>query len=80
MSDLQSEPTVQTVDKPNQAERFLAKLDADITAFLAKRGMTESRFGREVSNNTELLPRLRRRQTSALTLIKISNYLRTHRK
>jgi hypothetical protein len=42
--------------------------------------MTESRFGREVANNTELLPRLRRRQTSANTLIKISQYLRDHRK
>jgi hypothetical protein len=61
-------------------ERFLAKLEADIRAFLERHQMTESRFGREVANNTELLPRLRRRQTSANTLIKISQYLRDHRK
>ena len=79
MSDIQSEPVAQPAAKPNTAERFLSKLDRDISAFLEKHKMAESRFGREVANNTELLPRLRRRQTSALTLIKISNYLRDHK-
>ena len=82
MSDLQSEPVAQTVParKPTAADRFFAKLEADIVAFLEKHQMTESRFGREVANNTELLPRLRRGQTSAKTIRNISRYLRDHRK
>ena len=84
MSCLQSEPAVQTMakptGKPTPADRFFARLEADIVAFLEKHKMTESRFGREVANNTELLPRLRRGQTSRKTICNIYEYLRDHRK
>ena len=83
MTDFQPE-LVQTMEKPTgkptSAERYLAKLLADVVAYLARSGMTESRFGRTVANNTELLPRLRRGQASVDTLIKVSRYLRDHRK
>ena len=84
MTDFQPEarcePVTQRPAKPNKAERFFVAVEADIMAFLTKRQMTESRFGRECANNTELLPRLRRRQISGRTLMDIYDYLRDHRK
>lgn len=64
----------------NKTEKFLARLEADIVAFCKKRDMTESRFGRAVGNNTEVVPRLRRAiagqaNMSSKTMLAISRYL-----
>lgn len=64
----------------NKTEKFLEKLEADIVAFCKKNDMTESRFGREVANNTELLRRFRSRRASVQTLLQMSQYLQDHSK
>lgn len=62
----------------NTTEKFLARIDADVTAFCKKKQMTESRFGREVAKNTELMRRIRARKASIETLLRVSQYMVEH--